>query len=452
MHRRTIATLATMSLGLGVLATAPSAGATTTAPTVAGSESSAGEAPPAPDEEALREAVTAAALEAQAQRRAAQEQDSSAERRSGATASPQDESTQAPAAAVVTEEDLEAALDQVVANGAIGVTARVDSPALEWSGAEGVRQLGRPAPALDNSPFRAASNTKTMIAVLVMQQVEAGTWTLDTKVDDVIPGLFPDHPDVTIRHLLSHTSGLPLGTYETLIAEGLQGTDWDSFLAAVARDYTDQEHIDAANAAPWLFEPGQGWNYSNTGYVALGMLLEEATGESVEALLRRDVFHPAVMQHTAYPDEPGLRGLALKEAMFTDEDGWVGLSVFDPDVFSHAGASVSTTEDLIDLNDALFTGELVSQQSVDAMLTQVVPNPMNYGMGLYSIPDPCAEGEFLAGHDGASFGTLSVNYSSRDGSRQLSFGITGRDLTASQDALYDINAVLVPLMLATCES
>ena len=439
MTRRTIATLASAGISLGALAAAPlAAGAVDQERPQVGLGA-------AVDEAELRKAVLQAAEQAQALQSDASTDDSPSRR----SATDPDAPTQAPAPPLVAGDDLDAALEQADADGAIGITARVDTPDLQWSGAAGERRLDRQPPALDNSPFRAASNTKTMIATLVLQQVEAGTWTLDTRVDDVIPGLFPDHPDVTIEHLLSHTSGLPLGTYETLIAEGLTGTDWASFVTALGQDYTDQDHIDAANAAPWPFEPGTGWNYSNTGYVALGMLLEAATGQSVESLLRRGVLPPAGRQHTAYPDEPGLRGLALKEAMWTEE-GWVRLDGFDPEVFSHSGAVVSTTEDLIDLNDALFTGELVSQSTVDQMLTPVVPNPLNYGLGVYSIPDPCAPGEYLSGHDGATFGTLSVNYSSRDGSRQLSFGVTGRDLTASQDALYDLNAVLVPMLLATC--
>jgi D-alanyl-D-alanine carboxypeptidase len=75
--------------------------------------------------------------------------------------------------------------------------------------------------------------------------------------------------------------------------------------------------------------------------------------------------------------------------------------------------------------------------------------PLDYGLGVYRLPDPCpAPGEpaYLYGHDGASFGTVSIVLSSPDGSRSLALGVTGRDLTV----LPDLTAVLVPMLLATC--
>ncbi|WP_130014478.1 serine hydrolase domain-containing protein, partial [Serinicoccus sediminis] len=346
---------------------------------------------------------------------------------------------------------LEAALDQLVADGAIGVTATVETPSLRWADAAGRRHLDGPAPALERSALRVASNTKMMVATLVMQEVEAGTWALDTRVDDVIPGLFPDHPEVTIRHLLSHTSGMPLGTYELITPyAGTDPEDWDAFVSAIGRDYTDAEHIDAVNAAPWVGEPGAQFSYSNAGYVALGMLLEQVTGEPVDTLVAERIRRPAGMGQTRVLDDPGLRGPALHEAMFVDGRGWIGLDGFDPDAFSHSGSALSTVEDLDDLTRALMSGELVSQASVEQMVTPSSDNPLGYGLGTYAIPDPCRPGELLHGHDGASFGSLSLALSSRDGTRQLALGVTGRDLTASQDALYDLNDVLVPLLLATC--
>ncbi|KUG52422.1 hypothetical protein AVL62_13885 [Serinicoccus chungangensis] len=447
MHRRTTTTAAAAcaaALAAG-LTTIPAAAV---APHEGPSSSTAGlpvgaigaAADPA-DQEAVREALREAAAEAATQ---------VAVQRSSPSATPQDVPgpTRLPS---LPRPDLDAALDQIVADGAIGVTATVETSTLRWSDAAGTRDLDGQAPALERSPLRVASNTKMMVATLVMQEVEAGTWTLDTRVDDVIPGLFPDHPEVTIRHLLSHTSGMPLGTYELITPyAGTDPEDWDAFVSAIGRDYTDAEHIDAVNAAPWVGEPGAQFSYSNAGYVALGMLLEEVTGEEVEALVDERIRRPAGMGQTRVLDEPGLRGPALHEAMFVDGRGWIGLEGFDPDVFSHSGSALSTVEDLDDLTRALMSGDLVSEASVEQMVTPSSENPLGYGLGTYAIPDPCRPGEFLHGHDGASFGSLSLALSSRDGTRQLALGVTGRDLTVAQDALYDLNDLLVPMLVATC--
>ena len=348
---------------------------------------------------------------------------------------------------------IDAGLARVVKDGAVGVTVRVESPDVDYRGSAGVRDQGRKAPAGWQDRFRAASNTKTMIATLVLQEVERGGWTLDTRVDEVIPGLFPDHPDVTLRQLLSHTSGIPNGTAEILATQITDPTSWEQFLAAVSRDYADQDHIDVVNAAPWT-EPGQ-FLYSNAGYVALGMLLEAQTGQSVEQLLRERVFRPAGMRHTSYPDEPGLRGPALHEDAWVGETlpgGWLDLEGFDPDIFAHAGAVVTTTADLVAFNDALLIGEPVDPALLQEMLTPQADGPLLYGLGIYAVPDPCsdpASPQLLWGHDGASLGTLSVILGSTDGERQVAVAATGRDL-GSYPARWDLGEVLLPALLATC--
>lgn len=351
-------------------------------------------------------------------------------------------------------EALDAGMAQMVRDGAIGVTVRVDSPDLTWRGSAGVRELGRNAPAGWQDRFRVASNTKTMIATLVLQEVERGSWTLDTRAEDVIPGLFPDHPEVTLRQLLSHTSGAPNGTGELLAAQVTDWESWEQFLAAISRDYADQEHIDVINAVPWT-EPGQ-FLYSNSGYVALGMLLEAQTGRSVADLLQERVFRPAGMRHSSYPDDPGLNGPVLREDAWVGPSwpgGWLDLDGFDPEFFSHAGAAVSTTADLNAFNEALLTGELVDPALLAEMLVPATADgPLLYGLGIYAVPDPCSDPaapELLWGHDGASFGTVSLVLGSSDGTRQVSLGATGRDLT-SLESRVDLGDVLVPALLATC--
>lgn len=359
-----------------------------------------------------------------------------------------------PGRATPATDALDAGMAKVVADGAVGVTVRVDSPGLTWRGSAGVRDVGAKSPAGWQDRFRVASNTKTMVATLVLQEVERGSWTLDTRVEDVIPGLFPDHPDVTIRQLLSHTSGAPNGTLELFMLHLTDGSIEDQ-QRILARDYEDQEHIDAINAVPWT-EPGQ-FFYSNAGYVALGMLLEAQTGRTVGDLLAERVFAPAGMRHSSYPDDAGVNGPFLREDAWVGEgwtaDGWMDLDGFDPDFFSHAGAAVSTTADLNAFNEALLTGELVDPALLQEMMTPAAEGPILYGLGLYAVADPCSadptQPDLLWGHDGASYGTQSVVLGSLDGTRQLSLGVTGRDLSGEVPR-WDLNDVLVPALMATC--
>lgn len=354
------------------------------------------------------------------------------------------------------------ALDQaaqgLVDDGAVGVTARVDAPGQRWAGTAGVRAVGQDAPVREQGAFRTASITKTMVATLVLQEVEAGTFTLDTPANDLVPGLFPDHPDVTVEHLLTHRSGAQTGTDLALLSRMEDPSDWEQMVAAMGEDYTDEEHLALVNEAEWLFEPGTDFSYSNAGYIALGMILEEVNGADLADLLAERVFTPARMRHTDFPDDSDTRGPFLVDAMFTGTPdqggiGWVSLDSFDPDLFSAAGAATTTTRDLNQFTEALMSGRLVDSALVDQMIAPQSTDPMEYGLGIYRVADPCtpqgAPQEYLYGHDGLSFGTSSVALTSRDGTRQISLAVTGRDMLTAQPS-YDLSELLVPMLLATC--
>ncbi|MFI6425675.1 serine hydrolase domain-containing protein [Promicromonospora sp. NPDC050880] len=352
--------------------------------------------------------------------------------------------------------ELDAALDALVADGAIAVTARVETASGTWSGAAGTREREGRAPARERDRFRVASNTKPMIATLVMQEVEKGTWTLDTPVEDVLPGVMP--AGVTIEQLLSHRSGAPTATDWILTSRVTDPTSLDEVFAVMGQEVTDADHVEALQSAPWMNEPGAGFSYSNAGYVVLGMMLEEVTGRSVESLLRHRVFAPAGMWQSAYPDDPGAWGPFLHESAYTGPEGagWYDLDHWDPSLFAAAGAVTSTTEDLADFTEALVTGRLVDQETAADMLEprtvgqDVFPD---YGLGVYRVPDPCEPGAWLYGHDGASYGTQSINLTSPDGARQVVIGITGRDLAYpyyTDEPLYDPSELLTLMMQESC--
>ncbi|WP_285107458.1 serine hydrolase domain-containing protein [Promicromonospora sp. MEB111] len=366
-----------------------------------------------------------------------------------------EQAASAPAARTLTADagirrQLDRAVSTLVDDGAVAVTARVETPDLTWSGADGVRELGGHAPARADDPFRVASNTKPMIATLVMQEIEKGTWTLDTSVEDVLPGALPR--DVTIEQLLSHTSGAPTAS-EYLILDKMQDpTDIDEYFEVLGEHYSDGDHVRAVHTAPWMLEPGTGFSYSNAGFVTLGMMLEKVNRTDLDELLEERVFEPAGMRRSDYPESPRKRGPFLADAAYTGADGagWYSIRHFDPTLFRAAGAVTSTTKDLAAFNEALVTGELVEPETVTDMLTPRSAETIEYGLGTYRLPDPCVPGEYLYGHDGASFGTLSVNLTSLDGERQVSLGVTGRNVTADPEALYDLSDLLVPMFEATC--
>jgi D-alanyl-D-alanine carboxypeptidase len=309
----------------------------------------------------------------------------------------------------------------------VGAVAQVMGPGSTWSSASGVRRLsGRQPVARAGDRVRIASVTKSMVATLALQEVERGRWTLSTRVRDVLPGLLPGHGNVTLAQLLSHRSGLP-DYLAALVADAETTQD---VVDELSTRRTDRELVRLALTLPWGFEPGASFGYSNTNYVVVGLMLARANHRSVGSLLERRVFRPARMTGSSFPRTARVRGPHLSEyAIF--EDSYTSLASFEPSVFSSAGAVVSTARDVNRFYAALSSGRLLRPGLVRQMRQPRSTDPLAYGLGLYSLPDPCptAEGrqQLVYGHDGASFGTFTLSLSSPDGRRQVTVAMTGRN-------------------------
>src|SRR5215469_6436679 len=143
-------------------------------------------------------------------------------------------------------------------------------------------------PVIRKTVFQSGSVGKQFTAVAVMLQVEAGKLALD----DSITKYFPDAPSswqpITIRHLLTHTSGIPDYTE--------RGADDSSGGIDLRRDYTEDELSKAAFSLPLEFEPGSRWSYSNTGYLLLGIIIHKVSGQFYGDILKERVFTPLGMK------------------------------------------------------------------------------------------------------------------------------------------------------------
>ncbi|MBR7741881.1 beta-lactamase family protein [Phycicoccus sp. BSK3Z-2] len=360
-----------------------------------------------------------------------------------------------PSAAPTTTIDaapLQADLDAVVDAGAVGVVGHVTSGAAEWSGAAGHRDVAGGTDVRPGDVARVASVTKAMVATLVMQEVDAGRWTLDTTVDDVLPGLLPGRGDVTLEQLLSHRSGLP----EYLTPFLLEATTNEAFIDVLRTKRTDEELVAAALSQPWLFEPGADFSYSNTNYVVAGMMLEETTNRPMHVLLEQRVFRPAGMDDAYYPTRGAtFRGRAHVPDVAIIEGDRLDLARTTSSIFSAAGAVVASAEDIADFYRALFAGRLVSDAALATMTEPRSTTTLVYGLGIYQGVDPCpgpdGQQQPIYGHDGASFGTFSVVFTSADGERQVAIAAGGRQYVEAPPAVAPLNTFLVDGLAADCE-
>jgi CubicO group peptidase (beta-lactamase class C family) len=154
----------------------------------------------------------------------------------------------------------------------------------------GVREMRSKAPITATTDFRLASVTKQFTATAIMLLVRDGKLSYETKLTDV----FPDFPaygkQITIRHLLNHTSGLP--DYEELMDHA--GKTWTA-----ENQISDEEVHELLNSTQkGRFEPGTKWSYSNSGYVVLGLVVAKVSGMSFPDFLAYRIFKPLKMDHT----------------------------------------------------------------------------------------------------------------------------------------------------------
>ena len=145
-------------------------------------------------------------------------------------------------------------------------------------------------PATENTVYQLASVTKTFTATAIMMLVEEGKLGLDDKITARLPDLPAAWEEVTVRHLLNHTSGIK--SY----------TSVRDFFKTARKDYAQREILDLVAKEPLEFAPGEKWNYSNTGYFLLGMLIEKVTGKPYGEVLDERIFKPLGMTHTRVND------------------------------------------------------------------------------------------------------------------------------------------------------
>lgn len=261
---------------------------------------------------------------------------------------------------------------------------------------------------------RVGSNTKTYTAVVVLQLVQEGLVELDTSVETYLPGLVRgegiDGSAITVRQLLQHTSGLP--DYTTGIAADIEKIQ-HAYLAP--RDLLDMALGQAAR-----FAPGERWEYSNTNYLLLGLLIERMTQRPLFEQVTERIIEPLKLDHTYFPavGEQDFRGDHPLGYHRNAAGELFDVSTLDPSWGWAAGQVIASPSDLNEFMRAVLDGRLLG----DAMITEMqksVPSDeglwpgAEYGLGLQSYPLSC--GGVIWGHGGDIHGFETRNGVAADG-------------------------------------
>jgi len=229
--------------------------------------------------------------------------------------------------------------------------------------------------------FRLGSVTKQFTAAAILLLEERG----QLKIDDRIKTYLPDQPmawdRITIFNLLTHTSGIP------------NFTATPEYNAAKGRATTVDQTLGTLRDRALDFGPGEKMSYSNSGYLALGSIIEKVSGQSYEQFVVDNIFTPLGMKDSGYDSNTAIikrrASGYIKGPVATVNAGYIHMSV------PHAaGALYSTTGDLLKWEQALFAGKVVSKASLERMIT---PFKNDYGFGLLSVVD---KGRRVIWHNG----------------------------------------------------
>ena len=337
------------------------------------------------------------------------------------------------------------ALDEVVAAGAPGAMALVRDGNRTIRLSSGFGNLAPRTPMRAGDRFRIGGLTKTFTATVVLQLVGEGKVALSDTVERWVPGAISNGEAISVRQLLNHTSGIFDYINDprvlTPYVEDLPGT------LTLVFDPGEGVRI-AAEHGP-LFAPGSALAYSNTNYLLLAMIVEEATGNSFGSELRERIFEPLGLRHTAYPTSSRINGSYVHGYFLLGEPPLYDITPLSPTVIGAAGGILSSAEDLARFYRALLQGQLLgpgllsAMQTIDPVATGGIPDSGfpggGWGLGLLSENFPCAREAW--GHDSEIPGYVTAAWNSKDGNRQV-VAVVNRTLDPDEPATRALRGVL----------
>ncbi len=221
--------------------------------------------------------------------------------------------------------------------------------------------------------FRIASLTKQFTAACILLLQERGKLSVHDPVSRYVPDLPQEWQAITIHELLTHTSGVPNYPGMPRIENELNRTG-----------ATPRQILEVAATRPLDFKPGTKLQYTNTGYVLLGMVIEKISGMSYANFLQKEIFTPLGMKDSGYDIVSKI--LPQRASGYIVKDGHISNSDFiDISIPFAAGGIYSTVDDMYRWNEALANGKLLSSASIDQMFgiyPETLFEGMHYGYGV----------------------------------------------------------------------
>lgn len=225
-------------------------------------------------------------------------------------------------------------------------------------------------PNSQQTKYRIGSITKQFTAALILRLEEDGKLTVNDKLSKYYPG-YPKGDSISIHMLLNHTSGIK------------NYTELPAFWSSMTYRFSVDSMIRVFKDQPNDFSPGKGWNYSNSGYYLLGMIIEKASGKKYGDYLKEQIINKLALRNTDLESHDSvylnkangysLRGTHWSPAAFLSMEGpWA------------AGAIISTSDDLYTWIKALLSNKVLTPASTKKMITPEVGSQEHYAYGIIS--------------------------------------------------------------------
>jgi CubicO group peptidase (beta-lactamase class C family) len=256
----------------------------------------------------------------------------------------------------------------------------------------GLADLEFEVPANEETMFRIGSVTKQFTAALLVRLQEQGKLHVDDLLSQYVPEYATEGREITLRHVLTHTAGIPNYTD--------YGREW---IEHVSHELTDEEMLALIARRPLVFAPGERMQYSNSGYYLLGIVAARASEKEYAAALQAELFEPLGLARTRYDSNGEVIRNRAQGYGFEEDRLWndrlIGMS--QPGA---AGALLSTAADLVRWEIALAGGKVVSPESYEEMTTPFLlesgeESPYGFGLSLGEVAGrPCVS------HGGGIFG------------------------------------------------
>ncbi|HTZ54771.1 MAG TPA: serine hydrolase domain-containing protein [Candidatus Acidoferrum sp.] len=275
----------------------------------------------------------------------------------------------------------------------------------------GLRDKAKGLPVTANTVFPTGSIGKQFTAACVMLLVQQGKVNLDSKVARYLPAV-PHASEITVRELLNQTSGLHDYLENKALVAALFGGTWMTH-------HPSSYYVGLTKGDPLAFKPGTKWQYSNTNYEILGMLVAKVSGESYEQFVTDNIFKAQgldSMQYLTWSIPVGddvTRGYTYAKGANTQ------LPRYDMSWGGSAGALASNASDLVKWDGAFFGGKVISATNVTVATTP--PHGITMGMHSGNTQSQIAsgygfgwvigkdEGRTIIWHNGGIVGARTMN-------------------------------------------